>query len=201
MSKIKFDTPLCELAHKYGSDKCAPFHGYTPRYYKMFHDKRKDIKKVLEIGVGTPSTMLHVKKYKVGSSLYMWRDYFPNAQIYGIDIAPECIFKDDRIETFYCDQSDREGLARLMDRIGEDIDIVIDDGSHIPEHQIITCLTLMPFLSKSVVYVIEDVGDTTIFNTIRYAGWNVWYKMLRIKFGHSDRMALVRYPPLHGRYR
>ena len=45
----------------------------------------------------------------------------------------------------------------MINRIGSDIDLFIDDGSHVPEHQVSTCLTAMPLLDKDVTYIIEDV--------------------------------------------
>ena len=160
---------LSKLAAKYGTDKCPQIgHSYTPYYYDMFKDRRKDIKKVLEIGVGVKILPLYVplREHKnmpnwkdVGASLYMWRDFFPNAQIYGIDNKKDLIFKDERIQTFLCDQTDKPGLVKLIKKIGKDIDIVIDDGSHIQEDAIVSFLTLMPLLKKSVTYIIEDVNQ------------------------------------------
>jgi len=47
-------------------------------YTHHFEARRKEIKSVLEIGV------------QYGGSLKMWRDYFPNAQITGLDINKKC---------------------------------------------------------------------------------------------------------------
>ena len=138
---------LTKLAIKYGTDKWI-HHNYTPAYYEMFKDKRESVKKVLEIGV------------LEGQSLMMWRDFFPNAHIYGIDVNEECIriFEDDdRVTVFKYDQTSPKDLIELIDKVGSDIDIVIDDGSHTPAHQIYACLTLMTLIDKGVIYVVEDV--------------------------------------------
>ncbi len=155
-------TPLCELAYQYGTDKCPQIdHTYTPFYFELLKNKRHSVKKVLEIGVGHPDNMQHVVvlkgSYKLGASLYMWRDFFPNAQIYGADIRPESMFTDDRIATFLCDQNSEKDLLRLLTEIGTDLDLIIDDGSHKPEDQIATCQILMPLLKRDVLYIIEDV--------------------------------------------
>jgi len=92
----------------------------------------------------------------LGARLYMWRDYFPNAQIYGADILPKAMFSDDRIETFLCDQSKEEDLRKLAEAVGSDVDICIDDGSHNVAHQRLSCEVLMPLFKKDVIYVIED---------------------------------------------
>ena len=42
-----------------------------------------------------------------GNSLKVWKDYFPNAEIYGIDIDPSCKkFEDERTKIIICDQND-----------------------------------------------------------------------------------------------
>ena len=151
-------TELCELAEKYGADKCPKIgHQYTSFYYKLFKDKRNNIKKVFEFGVGNSRQFKHIPNYKVGASLHMWRDFFPNAQVYGADIVKESIFKTDRLETFLCDERDKEQIIALMKKIGsEDIDIFIDDASHHIHDQRFLCETVMPLLKKDVIYIIED---------------------------------------------
>lgn len=159
---MKYQTPLCEIAYKYGSDKCRQLkHPYTPFYYELLKNRRHSIKKVLEIGVGHAITMPYIitfkGSYQTGASLYMWRDFFPKAEIYGTDILPEAMVKDDRITTYLSNQTNKADLFKLIRNVGRDIDLVIDDGSHKWPDQVFTCLTLMPLLPKKVCYVIEDV--------------------------------------------
>lgn len=155
---MKFETELCELAYKYGTDKCPQIkHSYTPYYYELLKARRDSIKKVLELGVGFEESIPNYPVRRKGASLYMWRDFFPNAQIYGADILPELVFKDERIETFRCDETVKEDLEKLIEKTGSDIDLFIDDGSHTTNHQVFTCLTLMPRLKKDVIYIIEDI--------------------------------------------
>lgn len=146
-----FNDELTQLAIKYGNDR-QPFskHSYTPYYYKLFQTRQQSIKKILEIGVGE------------GSGLRMWQDFFPNAKIYGAEIDPKRIFKKDRIEVIYCDQTKEDDLKALLKKIGTDIDFVVEDASHKPADQVFTCLTLMPYLPKDVIYIIEDVADLSI---------------------------------------
>jgi len=157
---MEFTTPLCELAYKHGTDKCPQIrHSYTPLYYELFKDRRGSVKKVLELGVGFVGSMPWVKHYKVGASLYMWRDFFPNAQIYGADVVPETVFKDERIETFLCNEKEPGDLEKLIEKTGSDIDLFVDDGVHRAKWQIIVCKTLMPLLGKNVTYIIEDTNS------------------------------------------
>lgn len=161
------ETPLCKLAFKYGTDKCPKIkHPYTVVYHDMFKRMRKKVRKILEVGIGNYEDMKHVdevfdprlnRRYKKGASLKMWRDYFPNAMVYGVDIVPDSLFKSERIKTYLCDETKPEEVNALIDQIGSDIDIVIDDGSHVWRHQANLAKTLLPLLPKDVIYVIEDI--------------------------------------------
>lgn len=167
LSKI---TPLCKIAYKYGTDKCPQIkHSYTPFYYKLLNGRRKSIKKVLEIGIGYYKTMKDEeivydkglkRYYHKGASLKMWREFFPNAQIYGADIRPETIFEDKRIKTYLCDERKKEDIERLIEKTGSDIDLVVDDASHHVDDQIFLSRMLLPLIDKGVIYVIEDVSHS-----------------------------------------
>lgn len=163
-------TPLCKIAYQYGTDKCPQLkHSYTPFYYEIFKNRQKSVKKVLELGIGHYKGMdknewtfdpgLN-RKYHRGASLYMWRDFFPNAQIFGADRVPEAIFQDKRLTTVLTDERSTKQLNHLISLTGSDIDIVIDDASHKVDDQIFAARTLLPLLSKKVIYIIEDVGHT-----------------------------------------
>jgi len=123
-------TPLCELGFKYKTDKCPQiFHTYTPVYYNLLKDK-KHFKKILELGIGTKQTMRHIDNYPPGASLRMWRDFFPEAHIYGVDYEPSVIFQEYRITTFLANTIKEEDMKGIIKKIGSDIDLVIDDGPH-----------------------------------------------------------------------
>lgn len=168
MDAVKEPTILCELAYKYGTDKCPQLkHSYTPFYHELFKDRRESVKKVVEMGIGYYKTIQEVaviydgqlkRYYQKGASLKMWRDYFPNAQIYGADIAPETLIENERIMSFVCDETKEEQIVNLINQTGQDIDIFIDDGSHKWHHQAYLAKTVLPLLKKDVVYIIEDVG-------------------------------------------
>lgn len=156
------ETPLCQIAFKYGTDKCPRIrHNYTPFYFNMFKNRTEKIKKVLEIGVGYKKLSVNRWKqypyWQYAASLKMWRDFFPNAWIYGTDILEEAMHNDDRIRTFLCDQANEKQLKKLLRKIGTDIDLVIDDGSHQHQHQVFTARVLRPLIPKKADYIIEDV--------------------------------------------
>ncbi len=160
-------TDLCRIAYKYGADKCPQIkHSDTPFYFELFNKRRNKIKKVLELGIGKFRGMdkndtvydpgLN-RIYHKGASLKMWRDFFPNAQIFGADNYPEALFKDERIDTFSCNERKIDDLHKLIENTGSDLDIVIDDASHRVDDQILTAKTLLPLLNKYTIYIIEDV--------------------------------------------
>jgi hypothetical protein len=152
-------TKLCKIAYKYGTDKCPQLnHCYTPFYYELLKNRLYSIKKVLEIGIGNRQIQKEfITHYTTGASLRMWRDFLPNAQIYGADNDPETMFKSRRIKTIICDETKKEDLEKLIEITGRDIDLLIDDGSHNSRDQNFLCQTLKPILKKDVIYIIEDV--------------------------------------------
>ncbi len=171
--------PLTKLAIKYRNDRHpGSKHSYTPYYYDLFKKKRNSIKKVLEIGAGE------------GAGLLMWRDFFPKAKIYGADNDANRVFEEDRIKVFLCDQSSQDNLEGLIRKIGGDIDFVVDDGSHKPEEQIFTCMTLMPLLNNNTVYIIEDVADLCIVEKL--TEYNLEIPKLKWSVGrYDDRLIVV----------
>lgn len=153
---------LDELAIEYGTDKSSKDHNYTEIYEQMFSGIREEPLKILEIGIAG------------GASIRMWRDYFPNAEIHGIDISVDeyrkAILEDpesnlpslpSRTHFHIGDQGDKD----FLDTIGIDFDIVIDDGSHRVADQIFTFNHLWP--NTRLVYIVEDVYSSYL---ARYGG-------------------------------
>jgi hypothetical protein len=109
------------------------------------------------------------EKYKPGASLRMWRDYFPNAQIIGCDILPEVMFTDKNIATFVADQSNVGSLETLISNVKkfeEFADLIVDDGSHNENHQVISFKTLWKLVKPNGIYIIEDIS-MTFFDRIK----------------------------------
>jgi hypothetical protein len=136
---------LTRLADLHQTDKGSRDHQFTRAYELYFHPIRHDVRKVFEIGVLR------------GASMKMWRDYFPNATIYGADIEPKTEYDSDRIKTLVADQSRREELQRLIDLHGTGYDVVLDDGGHTMEQQQVSFGYLFPHVKPGGYYVIEDV--------------------------------------------
>jgi hypothetical protein len=158
---------LTELSNRFGSDKgtVGPGpgfvgHNYTPVYEAYLGGYRDRAFSLVEIGLGVKGGRWEAKivqgRNTGGASVKMWREYFPRAHIYGLDVN-ECAYLDDeRTRTFVADQGNVEDLAGFAEAVPS-FDVVIDDGSHRPDHQQISLDFLFPHLSPCGLYFIEDL--------------------------------------------
>lgn len=132
---------LNKIGLMYGTDKSDNSHTYNNLTYldiyeKYFSPIRFEKLKIVEIGV------------RGGNSLRVWKSYFPNAQIYGIDINPECKkHQEDRIKIYIGSQNDTRFLQSIIDKVGL-FDVVVDDGSHINELTIKSFNFLFPYVKQ-----------------------------------------------------
>ncbi|WP_121357040.1 class I SAM-dependent methyltransferase [Flavisolibacter nicotianae] len=141
---------LRTLAVLYGTDKWG-VHWYMEHYETHFRPFRNKRIKLLEIGVGG-----YDNPENGGHSLRVWKQYFRSAQIFSFDIHDKSRLQEDRIRIFQGSQVDSNFLQSLLIETGE-LDIIIDDGSHIVNHIIETFKLLFPHLKNGGLYVIEDL--------------------------------------------
>ncbi len=125
---------------------CHKWSGYLDVYERVFSRYRHRPLKLLEIGV------YH------GGSLQMWKKYFgPEAQLVGVDIDPRCVdYAEENITIETGDQSSGEFWKDFFSRHGE-FDIIIDDGSHNNQHQMLTFMMAWPFLKDGGTLLVEDL--------------------------------------------
>lgn len=142
---------LEELFTKYGTDK--GIWGYTPAYEK--HLDRERVRNVLEIGI---CGYRDIPNNVVGASLFAWRDYFPEANVYGVDNDGRFIFNDqERIRTALCDAYNVDQLSEVVSAWGSPrFDFICDDAVHDPFPQLHLCRILWPALARGGVYAIEE---------------------------------------------
>lgn len=133
---------LRRLLDLYGSDKGSlsigdhPYpwsaHTYAEIYASLFDHCRAGVADVLECGIGTnfeDSVSNMTSTGRPGASLRAWRDYFPKAEIVGLDIDERVMFQENRISTFCVDQGSEASLNALWDRLDpREFDFVVDDG-------------------------------------------------------------------------
>jgi hypothetical protein len=144
---------LNTLAKIWRTDKWGE-HWYTQHYHSHFRNIRKKKLNVFEIGVGGYEDPL-----EGGNSLRTWKYYFPKSNIFSIDIHDKSQLQEKRIKIFQGSQTNEEFLQDVCEQIGN-IDIIIDDGSHINSHVIKTFEILFPKLSDNGIYVIEDLESS-----------------------------------------
>jgi hypothetical protein len=132
-----------ELGLKYGTDKV--FHHRYDRFYPREIEFIKQLR-----GVG----ILEIGLFE-GASLKLWLEYFPDAWIYGMDIGSEGTLE--RATITKGDQSKPADLLKVLAAVRHPLYFINDDGSHCPEHQLLTFCHLFPALELGGVYIIEDV--------------------------------------------
>jgi hypothetical protein len=106
--------------------------------------------------IGRDVRILEVGIYS-GGSLEMWRSYFgPGCRIVGVDIQESTrAYENGGTRVFIGDQADRAFWKKVKSEVPP-VDIVIDDGGHKAEQQIVTLEEMLPHLSPGGVYVCED---------------------------------------------
>lgn len=165
---------LSQLSTKYGTNKGGSKtinvgnkflhpHTYTDFYSQIFMFGRDKVLNLFECGIGTNNPLLKStmgSAGKPGASLYMWRDYFPNATIYGGDIDKDVLFNAERIKTYHLDQTKEESIRRFFKQTGcSKFDVMIDDVLHTFEAGKSLFLSARHFLSETGVYIIEDISQ------------------------------------------
>jgi len=144
---------LDALGLKHGTDKASNHHNYTPIYERYLGAMRNDPLLILEIGVGGDQ-----HPDRGGQSLKMWRDYFPNAVVAGVDLHEKRLDLGGRIYVYQAAQNDAKALGDIVNKkLGRQPDVIIDDASH---HNALTPQTfriLFPLLKPGGLYFVEDV--------------------------------------------
>ncbi len=134
---------LKHYGYLFKTDKVTT-NGYHRFYHKELAEYKHKTFGMIEIGV---------EQFK---SLDMWKQYFPKAFVYAIDINIQ--YEDERIKIFRADQSNLDSLQHIKSQITHPILFINDDGSHIPEHQLLSFDYLFSnVLKDGGTYIIEDV--------------------------------------------
>jgi hypothetical protein len=176
-----FDSSLDAIGRKRGTDQASHHHDYLRFYESRFQYLRNEKFTFIEIGV-----------FK-GASVAMWGEYFPKATIVGVDYTPECAqYASDRVNIEIGDASNPEFLKSLVKKYGAPT-IVIDDGSHRWDHQILALQTFFPMLKPGGHFVLEDI-DTSFeahLKQARFQGesdisaFDYIYKLSRVVVGEA----------------
>lgn len=149
VKKIIYQNSLQKIGECTGSDKVYG-HNFIPIYETYFKSLKKKPLNILEIGIGG-----YEDPKSGGESLLMWSEYFKNSKIIGADLFEKCLNLPKRVETTCLDQSKAKDLDYLGKSKGS-FDIIIDDGSHVSSHVILTFQTLWKYLNNNGLYIVED---------------------------------------------
>lgn len=156
-------TPLCELGKKYDTDKTPwrenltdkpPYrhaHPYTCFYDNLFKTM-KDKKLVFgELGI------------LYGSSMWMWREYFKNADIYGFEYDINLIneFHQKNKENIKIDTINVNDINNIRNTLAKYplFDILIDDTTHQMRHQINVIKFAFDRVKPGGYLIIEDIYE------------------------------------------
>ena len=169
MSSSKKIENLIEIGKKYPSSKNIS--GFIQLYEKYFAPFKNLKINILEIGIEN------------GDSLRIWREFFPKANICGIDIEKKN-FTIEKTDILQGDQSDHNFLKSLINKY-KNFDIIIDDGSHQAKHIITSFNFLFPYLNNNGLYVIEDL-QTSYFP--RYGGSRINLNKKNPFLGDTDHL-------------
>lgn len=133
---------LTEIGKDHNTDK-ATYHNFTEFYDTYFSSLRNESFKILEIGI-----------FK-GESLKMWKEYFPNSEIYGLDINNLKHLEEDRIFIEQADQTDINRMNNVFSNVK--FDIIIDDGGHSMYQQQLTLISMLHRLKRGGYFIVEDL--------------------------------------------
>ena len=181
------NTPLCEIMGRNKSDKGhininSSWHNYTTFYYSIFKDLCDKNLRIFELGLGTNNVNISSNmgiNGRPGASLYGWSEFFPNSDIYGADIDTNILFNTDKIQTFYCDQTNPDVVKNMWNHtnLQENFDIIIDDGLHTFDANVCFFENSIHKLKPNGYFIIEDIlynEEYLFINKIKE--WETEYK-------------------------
>ena len=145
-------------------------HTYLDVYDEIFLPYKEEKLSFCEIGILR------------GESLKLWHEYFTNGKIYGLDTFERAGWNDwkgcsmddvkqnllgyDRVylhqvNSFSAHEEDVNKRLQFFNSLNnQQLDIILDDGSHELLDQVNTFETFIPKLATDGLYVIEDIGIT-----------------------------------------
>ncbi len=165
-------TPLCNIMIAEGSDKGGGWHNYTLIYNELLKGMKNTAKNVFELGLGTTNVNVASNmgvNGTSGASLKAWKEYFNIANIYGADIDKDILFEEERIKTFYCDQTSPESIKELWDKFTKiKFDFILEDGLHEYDANICFLENSIHKVKKNGFYIIEDILVSEIRRYLNY---------------------------------
>jgi hypothetical protein len=151
---------LKHYGYLFKSDKVTQ-HGYHRFYHKELVEYKHKTFGMIEVGV---------ENFK---SIDMWKHYFPKVFVYGIDNHIQ--YEDGRIKIFKVNQCNLTTLNEIKSQLTHPILFINDNGSHLPEHQLLSFDYLFSnVLKDGGTYIIEGI-DVSYWKNGNINGYNAKY--------------------------
>lgn len=177
------------LFELYGSDKHT--HKYEEIYARLFQEG-DSVSSLVEIGIGTNNEQVvsHMGKNHRGSggSLRAFRDFFPNAQVVGLDIDRDALFKEERVSTFYFDQNGPTDQLSALGIQASSVDLFIDDGLHLFGANIKGLIHGLRYVRPGGWIAIEDLTENAL---------GAWRMVVKLLSADGHRAQLVKAEGAH----
>ena len=161
-------TDLCALhgnTDKGGDESVTGWkHCYSEFYGRLLASRRHEIRSMLEIGILR------------GGSLLAWRDFFPAAEVHGVDVADCRHMGQERLVVHHADAYSEDFMESLA---GHKFDFILDDGPHTAESWVFFFNRYRALLSDGGIMMAEDVFPENIDEV--YGGFT----------GDSKRLSVV----------
>jgi hypothetical protein len=131
-------------------------HNYLDLYENLLNKKKYSAKNVLEVGIGDFNE-------KNGGSIKLWRNYFTNATIYGLDILDKNrvldeLLDDDRIKLYTSvDAYDSDFFNNNILSQNIKFDFLLDDGPHTLDSILKFVKLYSQVISEDGILIIEDI--------------------------------------------
>ena len=119
----------------------------SPIYEKIFTPRRYEKLKILELGVAN------------GHSIASWHHFFPNSEVFGIDIKKpyKFFYKSKRVKYFEIDIFNKKKIDQFIIQHGN-FDYIIDDSMNSRKSMLLNFKNFFPSIKSVGAYFLEDTG-------------------------------------------
>jgi hypothetical protein len=161
-------------------------HSYLPVYEQLFSPFRDTCKNLLEVGVFD------------GGSIKLWEDYFPKANIYGLDLDLRRNKFTPRTHRVHILQADAYSPSVVGKFEPESFDAVIDDGWHTLDSMCLFAALYINFVRPGGYLIIEDLQHPSWADEIKKFLPSSMVSRVEdrrhVKGRHDDIMFIVQKP-------
>ncbi len=148
---------LGKLLDAYGSDKACG-HNYHHLYAHILGPRRTEPLRIFEVGLGSPNLDVTGNMgagARAGASLRAFRDFCPNAVVFGADVDKRVLFSEHHILTLFVDQTE-PSTFKTAEGFGP-FDFIVDDGLHSTHANLATMSFAVRTLAPRGWFIVEDI--------------------------------------------